>query len=138
MAKQRVPLRPGESSGPQPPGSDLPPVNGSPPVEPPGQGADKKPERRYVGRLPTRVALENETAGNPSEPIAILMGMLSVFGILFCLLLEVIDVRRRRSDDAQNFSELRLARLVCSRFSQRRLWSGDLLSGSAQTNTEAA
>jgi hypothetical protein len=58
-----------------------------------GVVADKKPERRYVGRLPTRVAPENETAGNPSESIAILMGMLSVFGVLFCLLLEVIDVR---------------------------------------------
>jgi hypothetical protein len=48
MAKQRVPLRPGESSGPQPPGSDLPPVNGSPPVEPPGQGADEQPMRDEV------------------------------------------------------------------------------------------
>jgi hypothetical protein len=57
-----------------------------------GVVADKKPERRYVGRLPTRVAPENKTAGNPSETIAILIGMLSVFGVLFCLLLEVIDV----------------------------------------------
>jgi hypothetical protein len=56
MAKQRVPPRPGESAEPQPPRSDLPPIDDPAPqpyleaAEPPGRGVDGQPAREPVRR----------------------------------------------------------------------------------------
>jgi hypothetical protein len=57
-----------------------------------GVAADKKPERRSLGRVPTRDSLKHVTAAAAPEKLATWMGGLSVFGVLFCLLLEMIDV----------------------------------------------
>jgi hypothetical protein len=57
-----------------------------------GVASDKKPERRLLGRVPTRDSLKHKTAAAAPEKLATWMGGLSVFGVLFCLLLEMIDV----------------------------------------------
>jgi hypothetical protein len=54
--------------------------------------AEKKVERRSLGRLPTRDAPKQMTAAALTENRATWIGGLSVFGVLFSLLLEMIDV----------------------------------------------
>jgi hypothetical protein len=58
-----------------------------------GLSADKASKRRLVGHFPTRRSPDDEVAPNPASKFATWMGGLSVFGVLFCLLMEVIDVR---------------------------------------------
>jgi hypothetical protein len=58
-----------------------------------GLATDKASKRRFVGRMPTRRSPGDEVGPNPASKFATWIGGLSVFGILFCLLMEVIDVR---------------------------------------------